>query len=374
MRSRNQLAVVAAVAGLLGAWQFLGAGIGLPSPVSLLGLVKAQPQAARPGGPGGAQAVPVVTAPVRIGTVVERVESVGSVRAREAVTVTSRVSGIISRINFTEGEKVEAGRVLIELDAGQAKAELDQAIALRTDATSQLVRARALRSTQAVTEQRLDTLDALVRQADGRVKQSEAKIAELKIIAPFSGRVGLRQVSLGALITPGITVTTLDDLSRAKIEFAVPELYVDRIRTGMPVNAASEAFGPRRFTGEVTVVNTRVDPATRTMRLVSEFANSDEALRPGLFMTVDLTLATRDDALLVPEEAIDPLADRTFVFVVRDGRAKRVEVKLGTRLAGEVQVTQGLTVGEPVVTRGIQRLRDGVAVNVGGPPAARPTS
>lgn len=373
MRTWTQLAVVAVVAALGTGWQVYGPEAGLPTPMQLLGLGKAEGQPGRPGG-GGPQSIPVVTVPVRVGTVTERVDSVGSVRAFEAVTVTSRVSGIVTRINFTEGEKVEAGRVLVELDAAQARAELDQALAARADTSTQLQRARALRTAQAVTEQRIDTLEALLRGAEGRIRQAEAKIAELKIIAPFAGRVGLRKVSLGALVQPGGEVTTLDDLSRAKIEFAVPELYVERVQTGMQVDATSEAFGARRFTGEVTVINTRVDVATRTVRVVSEFANPEEALRPGLFMTVGLTLSTRSDALLVPEEAIDPIADRAYLYVVREGRARRVEVRLGARVPGEVQVTGAVQPGEPVVTRGIQRLRDGVAVNSGGPPQQRPTS
>jgi membrane fusion protein (multidrug efflux system) len=185
--------------------------------------------------------------------------------------------------------------------------------------------------------------------------------------------VGLRQVSPGALIQPGTAITTLDDTSRVRVEFSVPEVHLARIRVGSGVTARSAAYGQRRFQGEVAVIDTRIDPATRSIRVISEFDNPDEALRPGLFLTVELVLEERERALLVAEEAIDPVGDRSFVYVVRDGRARRQEVKLGLRLPGEVEVREGLNAGEPVVVRGIQRLRHGAPVRV-VETRARPTS
>ncbi len=151
---------------------------------------------------------------------------------------------------------------------------------------------------------------------------------------------------------------------RVRVEFAVPEVHLARLRVGRTVTARSSAYGERRFHGTVAVIDTRLDPATRSVRVVSEFDNADEALRPGLFMTVELVLEQRERALLVAEEAIDPVGDRAFVFVVRDGRARRQEVRLGLRLPGEVEVREGLNADEPVVVRGIQRLRNDAPVLV----------
>jgi len=192
----------------------------------------------------------------------------------------------------------------------------------------------------------------------------QARIEEMKIVAPFDGRVGIRQVSLGALVPPGAVVTTLDDLSRMRIEFAVPELFVARLRTGMTVIAGSTAFGDRRFEGTVTVIDTRIDANTRAVRLISEFDNADGALRPGLFLNVELTVEQRADGLVIPEEAIDPVGDRAFVYAVRQGRAQRIEVRLGMRLPGEVEILSGLNRDDQVVVRGLQRLRHGVPVQV----------
>jgi membrane fusion protein (multidrug efflux system) len=362
MRTLPQLVILAALGGLGAAWHIYGEQYGLPRPLALVGLEAAAPTQQQRGPGGGA--VGVIVSPVRTATVVDRAESVGTVRARDAVTITAKVTGIVQSIRFQEGQPVREGELLVDLDAAALRAELDQARALFDDARSQLVRGRGLQPGQTITAQRLETLEALTRQAEGRVRQAEARLQELRVLAPFAGRVGLRQVSVGALVQPGTVVTTLDDISRVRVEFSVPELFVARVRVGSPVVARSGAFGDRRFEGRVAVVDTRIDTATRTIRVISEFDNADEALKPGLFMTVDIELERRDGALLIAEEALDPIGDRNFVYVVRENRARRVEVRLGQRMPGEVEVLSGLSAGDPVVVQGIQRLRNDAPVRV----------
>jgi membrane fusion protein (multidrug efflux system) len=363
MRAWVQLAVVAALAGGGYAWHTQAEAWGVPKPLALVGLEKSQAPAQVRGGPPGGQ-VPVVVAPARTGEVVERVESVGTVRAREAVTITTKVAGIVTSVRFGEGQRVREGDVLMELDAAALRAELDQARAAADNARQQLGRARALPAGQAVSQARIDELESLARSAEGRVRQTQARIEETRLVAPFTGRVGLRQVSPGALIQPGTAVTTLDDISRVRVEFSIPEVHFARVRVGNAVTARSAAYGDRRFEGRVAVMDTRIDPTTRTVRLISEFENGDEALKPGLFLTVQLTLERRENALIVPEEALDPMGDRNFVYAIRDGRARRVEVQLGLRLPGEVEIRQGLAQGDQVVVRGLQRLREGAPVRV----------
>jgi membrane fusion protein (multidrug efflux system) len=371
MRTLPQLAVLALVGGLGAAWHVYGEQFGLPRPLALVGLEAAAPTQQQRGAGGGP--VGVVVSPVRMATVVDRAESVGTVRARDAVTVTTKVTGIVSAIRFQEGQRVREGEVLVDLDAAALRAELDQARAALDDARSQLARGRQLQAGTSIAAQRLDTLEALSRQAEGRMRAAQARLEELRVTAPFGGRVGLRQVSVGALVQPGTAVTTLDDISRVRVEFAVPEIFVSRVREGSGVVARAGAFGERRFQGRVAVVDTRIDTATRTIRVISEFDNPDEALKPGLFMTVEVEMERRDNALLVAEEALDPIGDRSYVYVVRDDRARRVEVRLGQRLPGEVEVVSGLRVGEVVVVRGIQRLRNDAPVRV-TETLTRPTS
>ncbi|WP_426957230.1 efflux RND transporter periplasmic adaptor subunit [Muricoccus radiodurans] len=373
MRARTQILVLAVLAAAGAAWHTYADQLGVPRPLALVGLEPtARGAAAATGGAANAP-TPVAVSPVRVGTVIERAESVGTVRAREAVTVTAKITGMVTAIRFQEGQRVAAGAELIGLDDSALRAELDQARALLDDARSQLQRAQRLVASQAVAEQRVDTLQATSRQAEGRVRQAQARLEEMRITAPFAGRVGLRQVSLGALIQPGTAVTTLDDLTRVRVEFAVPEVYLARVQPGSRVTARSSAFGERRFQGTVLVVDTRIDPATRSVRLVSEFDNADEALRPGLFLTIELNLETRNDALLIPEEAIDPVGERAFVFVIRENRARRIEVQIGQRLTGEVEVTRGLRAEDKVVVRGLQRLRNDAPVRV-TETLTRPTS
>lgn len=364
MRSTTQIAALVLIAGLGAGWHLYGERVGLPTPLALMGLeaTASTGGAARQQPP---QEQPVVVTPIRVGQVIERAESVGTVRARESITVTAKVTGMVTAIPFQEGQRVRGGEVLVQLDAAALRAELDQARALHDDARNQMVRAQRLQPGQTIAEQRMVTLEALARQAEGRVRQAEARLEELRITAPFDGRVGLRQVSIGALVQPGTVVTTLDDTARVRVEFSVPEVHLARLRVGSEVRAASSAYGDRVFSGRVAVLDTRIDPATRSIRVISEFDNADEALRPGLFLTVILTLASRENALLVPEEAIDPLGERAFIYVVRDGRARRLEVRLGVRLPGEVEIREGVAAaGEQVVVRGIQRLRHDLPVRV----------
>jgi len=367
MRVFSQLAVVAVLAAAGGGWYAFADRLGVPGPIELSGLSRPASQGATQTsgrGTGTPNRVAVVVAPVRRQAVIDRIEAVGTTRSREAITVTSRQSGIVSRIAFEEGQRVRAGHVLIELDQTERKAELDQAQANLDDARSQLQRARALRPSGNVTEARIDQLDSGLRQSEARMRQAQARLEELRIVAPFDGRVGLRQVSQGALIQPGQPVTTLDDTSRIRVDFSVPEIYVARLREGIMVDASSAAYGARRFRGAVKVIDTRIDPVTRSVRMVAEFDNPDDALRPGLFMTVEITLEERANALLIPEDAIEPVGDHSYVYVVRDGRAMRQEVELGARVPGEVEARKGVREGEVVVVRGLQRIRNGTPVTV----------
>lgn len=339
---------------------------------------------AQTAGQRGGAAISVDVAPARTGTVVDKAESVGTVRANESLTITAKQVGNVAVIGFEEGQRVVAGQVLIELetrerkaDIDQAKSDLEQSKALRDDARSRLDRARQLRSSGNVTEARLDELEAAFRAADARVRSAEARIRALdarlddvRLTAPFDGRVGLRQVSLGALVQPGTVVTTLDDISRVKLDFSVPEVFLGRLEPGLKVVARTPAFPGRTFTGDVSVVDTRVDPATRAVRVNALFDNPDEALKPGMFLNVELVLERRDNAVLLPEEAVVPEGARQFVFVVKDSRAQRTEVKLGTRQQGTVEIASGVAPGDLVIVRGVQRVRHGQPVN----PRPAPTS
>ncbi|MBL8701099.1 MAG: efflux RND transporter periplasmic adaptor subunit [Alphaproteobacteria bacterium] len=339
---------------------------------------------ARQGGGGPALAVEV--APVRTGIVVEKAEAVGTARANESVTITAKQTGYVASITFEEGQLVKTGQILLELETRERKAEvdqarneMDQARATREDARQKLDRARQLKATGAITQAKVDELDQVLRGADARVRGAEARIRmldarldDVRITAPFDGRVGLRQVSTGALLQPGTPITTLDDLSKVKLDFSVPENFLGKLREGLAVQARTTAYPGRVFDGRVTVIDTRIDPVTRSVRVNALFDNREEALKPGMFISVELALDRRENAVMVDEEALVPEGARQFVFAVRDSRAVRIEVKLGTRLQGAVEVSEGLKPGEMVIVRGTSRVRPNMPVTAR--PFQRPAS
>ena len=260
-----------------------------------------------------------------------------------------------------------AGRAVVAV----ARADLEQSKAQRDEIKQRLDRSKQLKGSGNVTEARLDELESQLRAAEGRIRANEAKLRAMdarlddnRITAPFHGRVGLRQVSLGALVQPGTMVTTLDDVSKIKLDFAVPENFLGKLKPGLRVLARTPAFPGRAFEGAISVIDSRVDPATRAVRVNAIFQNPDDALKPGMFLNVELALAERQDAVLVPEEVLVAEGGRQYLFVVRDGRAERREVKVGQRLTGEVEVAEGLKVGDQVIARGIQKVRHNQPVTV----------
>lgn len=311
------------------------------------------------------RAIPIEAQKVRIGPIDDTVEAVGTALANESLTVTSKIAGTVKAIRFEEGQAVKAGAVLIELDDREPSADLEAAKATREQAKAALDRANRLLTTGNAPQARVDDLEGAYRAAAARVKVIEARLQDLKIVAPFSGRVGIRRISLGSLISVGTVITTLDDVETIKLRFFVPEMAISAIKPGVIVAASGNAAPGRTFSGAIASIDTRVDATTRAVEVRAEFPNQDGALKPGMFLTVKLSLNTRDGALIVPEEAVVPEGIRQYVYIVSDGKAVKTEVKLGSRLPGEVEIREGLNRDSVVVTSGIQKIRDGSPVRTG---------
>jgi membrane fusion protein (multidrug efflux system) len=330
---------------------------------------------AGPGGGAGPESVAVVTAPVVEKPVAVEVEALGTARANEAVEITSKAANTVVAVRFEEGQLVRRGQLLIELDGAQARADLAAAQAALAESRSAYARSKDLFTQQALSQAQLETIEATLLANEARVAASSARLADTQVRAPFDGRVGLRRVSVGALVNPGTAITTLDDTSTMKVDFDVPEVFLGVLNPGLAVAVKSAAFPDASFAGEVESVDSRVDPVTRTIKVRARLPNPDGRLRPGMFLTVRVT---RDPlpGLVAPEQALVPERGKVYVFVLADGRIARREVTIGRRAPGEVEVTSGVTAGERVVTEGSQKVRDGSSAHelVTAPPAELPVA
>ncbi|MFP3945083.1 MAG: efflux RND transporter periplasmic adaptor subunit [Alphaproteobacteria bacterium] len=320
-----------------------------------------------PEGPGerGPREAPVVVTPVEPSEFADRLEAVGTAGADESVVITAKVTESVSRIAFKEGMLVEEGEILIELTDAEEAAELEEARAALKQARQEHERVTDLVERGVATRSRLDTVLAARDQAKARMAAIEARLSDRLIRAPFSGLLGLRKVSVGTLVTPGTQITTLDDIDPIKLDFEVPETFLPALGAGQEVEARASAYPDRLFRGKITVVATRVDPATRSVPVRAEIGNEESLLRPGMLMTVEI-INNRRTSLMVPEEAIVPLDTRVFVFRLRDGggSVERVQISTGKRRPGEVEVLSGLKEGDMVVVRGTNLVRDGARVKV----------
>lgn len=318
----------------------------------------APPQAA---GPRSAAPPFVTLAPVRAERVSQKLEALGNARANESVDISSKTSNIVTAVKFRDGERVRRGQVLVQLDDAQMRADVAAAEAAVTESESQFNRSRELFSTQALSKSSYEQLEATMKANRARLAAANARLEDTEIRAPFSGRVGLRRVSVGSLINPGSVITTLDDTSVIKLDFSVPENFLATLREGLSVRATAPAFPGRTFAGKVASIDSRVDQATRSVTVRALLANEDGALKPGMFLNVALANDERE-ALIIPEEALTPEAERQYVFVVVDGKAERREVRIGGRRPGSVEILAGVAAGEQVVIEGTQKVRDGGAV------------
>jgi membrane fusion protein (multidrug efflux system) len=317
------------------------------------------PQAA--GGARNSAPAFVSVVQVRSERVSRKLEALGNARANESVDVSSKTSNVVTSIRFRDGERVKRGQVLVQLDDAQARADVAAAEAALAESERLYNRSRELMSTEALSRAQFDQLEATLKANRARLAAAQARFEDTVIRAPFSGRVGLRRVSIGTLISPGDVITTLDDTSVIKLDFSVPENFLSSLREGLSVRATAPAYPGRWFAGKVASIDSRVDMNTRSVTVRALLSNEDGALRPGMFLNVSLANDERE-ALVVPEQALTPEAERQFVFVVDDGKAVRREVRIGGRRPGAVEVLAGLTAGEQVIVEGTQKVRDGSPV------------
>ena len=326
-----------------------------------LGLAQAQQAPAAPG---------VVVIEVPLKSFPLSAEALGNARANESIEVRAEITAALTAIRFTEGQWIEKGTVLVELENAEQLAGLAAAKARLVESTSLLRRSEELFKTKAVSESQMEQLRAKQESDVASVNAEQSRLDQTVIRAPFSGRLGLRQVSVGAVLDTDTVITTLDDTSAIKLDFDVPEVFLASLEPGLKVTAHSAAWPETQFVGEVTTIDTRVDPISRTITVRAVLPNADNQLRPGMFLTVSL-LKEDIQSLVIPEEAIVPERSKQFVFVVGAGEiAELREVQTGRRRPGEVEILEGLAEGEKVITEGTLKARPGQAVRLIAQPAS----
>ena len=307
----------------------------------------------------------VDVAPALSKTLARKVEAVGTTRARQSVDIRPAASGRILSIDFVPGSQIQKGSTLVQLDDVAERADVVEAEAERREAELKLDRAKALVARKSIPQATVDELEAAFAAAGARVDRARKQLAERHVQAPFAGRVGLKQVDVGARVDDDTVITTLDDLGEVEVAFAVPEIFFGAVAPEQRVTATSAAFDARVFNGTIKTVDSRIDRVSRSFQVRATIPNDDLVLPAGMFMLVELTLAERT-VVTVPEEAVMVSGDQARLFVVEDGKAMRREVMLGQREVGLVEIVDGLEVGEQVVVKGIQKVRPGAEVRIAG--------
>jgi membrane fusion protein (multidrug efflux system) len=326
---------------------------------------------ASPGWSAEKPAPQVLVAEVVEDDFVDRIEALGTLKANESVELTVNVTETITAIHFDDGQRVEAGQVLVEMTNSEEHAQLQEARATLNEAKRQYNRVSRLESRGIEAQSLLDQRQREVDTARARLAAIESRLADRLISAPFSGVIGLRNVSVGALVETGDTITTLDDDTTMKLEFAVPSVYLAELQPGLMIHARSRAYRDRNFEGEVKAVDSRVDPVNRSILVRAMIPNPDRLLKPGMLMTVELRHNPRRTQV-IPESALMPKGSEQFVFVVEadseaeEKRVVRRKISIGSRRPGEVEVLSGLHAGERVIIHGTDKAKAGGRVRIKG--------
>ncbi|OZB04776.1 MAG: multidrug transporter subunit MdtA [Idiomarina sp. 34-48-12] len=333
-----------------------------------------------------AMPVPVRVVPATAADLRVQIKAIGTVTPLNSVVVQSRVSGPLQALHFKEGDKVEAGQLLAEIDAAdyqiqlaQAQGQLEQNLAQLKNAENDLALYSRLREQSSISAQQFNNQQALVEQLKGSLRSNQAQLDAAKlqlsytqIKAPISGRLGLRRVDVGNLIQANSAegLVTITQSSPINVVFSIPENQLQQVRQAMRageplvVEAWDRAEQQQLTSGVLTTLDNQIDIATGTLRLKAEFANQQEELFPNQFVNVRLNVAVRSGAVTIPQDAVQYGSAGTYIYTIEDNKAQIRQVKLGPVDNGMVAIEEGLSVGTPVVLEGLDRLRPGRAVEI----------
>jgi membrane fusion protein, multidrug efflux system len=309
-------------------------------------------------------AIPVEAAKVTAAPLSEQVTAIGTILSDEAVIVSSEIPGRLKEIHFQEGQPVEKSAPLFNLDDSVYRAQLADAEAKLKLAEQTHKRTSQLFTNKYATAQSADESASNLAVNNAAVELARVQLEKAHIVAPFSGIVGLRRVSVGEYITAGQALVNLEAIDPVKADFRVPEKFLPAIRVGQTIRIKVDAFPDENFEGNVYAIDPRLDVSGRSLLVRAMVPNKEQLLRPGLFARITVLLQLKEDALSVPEQAIVPQGDSQFVFKIVDGKVQLTKVVTGTRREGRVEIVEGLSAGDQVVTAGQLKIRDGAAVSI----------
>jgi len=287
----------------------------------------------------------------------------GSIEPNEIVELHSEVSGIVENLNFAEGGYVSTGQILIKINDADLKAQLAQARTRSELAGENERRAKLLLEKEAISQEEYDIASADYRTAQSQIQLIQAQLNKTVVKAPFSGTIGLRNISKGSYITPATSIATLVNTAQIKLLFSIPEKYAHMVTKTTEVQFKVQGSDVN-YSARVYATEPTIEANTRTLSVKAIAQNPSQKLIPGAFASVIFPLATVENGIMVPAEALIPIQNGKKIFVMRDGKAKEVIVETGGRTDENVLVTSGLAVGDTILTSGVMALRDGTAVKV----------
>lgn len=314
------------------------------------------------GGPNGGRPVSVETTVVTASELESSVHAVGTLLAEASATLRSELPGQILDIHFREGERVQKGDRLFSLEATVLEAEVNEARANADRSAAAFERAQELYQKQLISATDYDAARANYDVDMARLLSSRARLSKTVIRAPFAGYAGLRRINVGDYATVGQELVDVVQLDPLRVDFSVPETLLAKVQPGLPVVVSVDAYPGEYFSGTISAVSPQSDVIGHSLEVRASLPNGALKLRPGLFVRVDVSLGLKPDAIVIPEQAIWPIGRDKTVYVVVDGKAERRIVEVGTRRPGEVEIVDGLAIGEVIVTAGQMKLHDGAAV------------
>jgi membrane fusion protein, multidrug efflux system len=326
---------------------------------------------AKNGGSGPAGAPAVEVARVEVVQLTDDAQAVGSLRSRQGVVLKPEVSGRVTRLNFRDGDRVQRGQLLVQLDDQLAAAQVQQAQAELSISRANHKRNQELVAQNFIAQRAVDESAANLQVAEAKLALAQATAARMRIVAPFDGIAGIRSVNVGDYLKDGAEIVNIEDIDAIFVDFRLPERFQTKVQRGQRAVVEVDALPGRKFSAVLQAIDPAVDANGRSVAIRSCIDNRQLMLRPGMFARVTAVFGERENAHVVPEEAIVPQAGRQYVYRLVDGpeqdakTAQRVEVKVGIRRPGRVEIIDGLRPGDLVITAGHQRVqKDGMPVRV----------